>query len=300
MNEEHSLDQMSNSSPETRAEIQTFNEELFSKTNEYLATVRNDLERLHPSKAAEIESFLKSYNDRASLLKEAIETQHVHYNTGEQLNTLYNELLDDIYNGSLAFDREQTELDAAVPVEPEVPEIMDAPEEIIPTEEQVLQKELEQENLARIAQENPAEGNSVQIINHEKSMPADFEHEVSNAHSFQDIYDALIKSGHIIGTKGIYTAQEMINLIENYHNTGSEDALIQVTRTGGLRDKVFDLFQLEKPEEAPAAQPADKKPLPDRSASGPRPTIKVESSPVTKSTSSLRKKLGGLFRKLFS
>lgn len=284
MHEEESLIEDKLHPAENPRDLEVFNNELLNKTVTYINTVRKDLERLHPGKEAEVKAFLKNYTTRALTLKKAIETQYVHYNTSEQLNRLYNELLDDIYNGSTAFDGQQTELEAATP------------EEATPTEEEKLETELEQENLARIAQENPPEGNSLQVVNYEKSMPPEFKQAIASADSFDDIYVALEDSNHIIGSKGIYSAQEMIGLIENYRDTGSEEALIQITRTGGLRDKVFDLYQLGKPQGTPSAQPVQKQPLPDRATSGPRPTIKVESSPAK----GFRKTIGGFFKRFFS
>jgi hypothetical protein len=290
MNKEESLIEDKAHSAEDPREIAAFNEQLLNTTVTYLNTVRKDLDRLHPGKEAEVKAFLKNYTTRALTLKKAIETQYVHYNTSEQLNRLYNELLDDVYNGSLAFDREQIELEAAVPVEPEIIDIPEA----TPTEEEKLETELEQENLARIAQENPPEGNSLQVVNYEKSMPPEFKQAIASADSFDDIYVALEDSSHIIGSKGIYSAQEMIGLIENYRDTGSEEALIQITRTGGLRDKVFDLYQLGKPQGTPAAQPVQKQPLPPKS--GPRAKIMVDKSPAK----SLGKTIGSFFKRFFS
>lgn len=117
--------------------------------------------------------------------------------------------------------------------------------EIVPQEEQAEEAPIEmpQAEVLEVEPEPEAEeieSPRLEISDPDASMPVEFTLNINVAENFFDLYPVLYKQKHIVGTRGIYSANEIVKLIEAYRN-GDFDALRSIPRTGGLREKVDEL-----------------------------------------------------------
>lgn len=69
-----------------------------------------------------------------------------------------------------------------------------------------------------------------------------FNKEIKDVENFEELFEILRFKGGLSGSSRHYSAEELIEKIENYRKSGYGIILKEITRTDGLRDKVEELF----------------------------------------------------------
>ncbi|MFW5853296.1 MAG: hypothetical protein ACOCU8_01485 [Patescibacteria group bacterium] len=96
----------------------------------------------------------------------------------------------------------------------------------------------------------PAEPKTTEDLEKENQIEVENAEKINQTKSFEELYDVLREIGKIKGTTGVYSATNLITLIENVRSAEKiRDGLFQnntITRTYGIRNKVWELFVAEK------------------------------------------------------